>query len=278
MTMLESLFDRVIVLGLPSSTDRRAHIRRHFAEIGLERYAFHDACGPDHPDVAALYAADLVAGYPPCFRCGKLDCGEPDCNNVLIPQQVAVFATYLSVWRDIAAGNDRVLVCEDDVVFHPWTETVLARLDQAIAAGEVVFRGDHPTLLRLGWALSDDHDGTQPFRLVRDMRMANPCHALTGAYARALLAAFDGVRHTSDVYQHRLAPVARDHAVTVLPPIASELSWSTGQFQSLIHPSEIHAAHLEKTGRPAEAEAYRREVSRHAAAVAHKARDPQDAG
>jgi hypothetical protein len=212
----------------------------------------------------------MVAQYPPCFRCGKLECGEPDCNNVLIPQQVAVFATYLALWRRLAKDCARVLVCEDDVLFHPWAETVLTRLRDRIAAGEVAFRGDHPTLLRLGWAAAEEHDGEQPFRISRDIRMSNPCHAVTGAYARQLLEAFDGVRHTPDVFQHRLAPVARDHAFTVFPPIASELSWSVGVFESLIHPKEVFAQQLEESGRHAEAEAYLQRVMHHARSVAHR--------
>ncbi len=264
------MFDRVVVLSLPTSTDRRKHIRQHFAAIGIQAYSFHDACGADHPDVVDLYDRKLVATYPPCFRCGKLECGEPDCNNVLIPQQVAVFATYLSLWHKLAQDNERVLVCEDDVFFHPWTDAVLTRLQERIAAGEITFQGDHPTLLRLGWAASEEHDSALPFRISREVRMSNPCHAVTGAYARGLLEAFDRVRHTPDVFQHRLAPVAREHAFTIFPPIASELSWSTGVFESLIHPKEVFAQRLEEKGQHAEAEAYLQRVTRHARSVAHR--------
>lgn len=270
MAIFEELFDRVVVVSLPSSIDRREHIRAHFQEIGLGHYEFHDAFGSEHPEVLALYGDGLVALYPPCFRCGKMDCGKADCNNVLTPQQVAVFATYLNLWRHLSEGNERVLVCEDDVFFHPWTERVLLELVEKIRSAEIAFSGDVPALLRFGWALGKDHDGALPFRAVRDVRMSNPCHAITGAYARALLAEFNGVRHTADVFQHSLALASKGNALTILPPIASELSWSVGVFKSLIHPKENHARHLEHMGRFDEASRYRQIISMHFRDIAHK--------
>lgn len=268
--MFEVLFDRVVVISLPISVDRREHVRAHFQEIGLRQYEFLDAYGGEHPEVQAMYDSGQVAQYPPCFRCGKTDCGKSDCNNVLIPQQVAVFATYLNLWRRLAESNERVLVCEDDVVFHPWTENILTELADRIDSGEISFSGNEPALLRLGWALGVDHNGALPFRLVRETRMSNPCHAITGAYARKLLEEFDGVRHTADVFQHKLATISKDHALTVLPPIASELSWSVGSMASLVHPKENHIQYLEDMGRFEEADQYRQKISKHFLDVAHR--------
>ena len=264
------LFDRVIVISLPASADRRQHIREHFQDIGLADFTFFDALDSRAPEVTKFFEDGKVAQYPPCFRCGKRDCGKPDCNNVLIPAQVAVFATYLALWREIAATDDRVLVCEDDVLFHPWAARVLSELGQRIAAGELIFSGTEPALLRLGWALGPDHDADLPFRFELSLRMSNPCHAVTGAYARALLQEFERIAHTADVYQHKLASISRTHAVTIFPPIASELSWSMGSFESLIHPKELYARHLDSTGRVDEAEHYRAKISRHYRDVAHR--------
>lgn len=264
------LFDRVIVISLPKSVDRRQHIQRHFQDIGLADYTFFDALDSQAPEVAQLFGEGKVAQYPPCFRCGKLECGKPDCNNVLIPQQVAVFATYLALWRNIAATDDRVLVCEDDVLFHPWAARVLGDLSQCIETGDLTFSGTEPALLRLGWALGPDHDEALPFRFDRNPRMSNPCHAITGAYARALLEEFDRINHTVDVYQHKLASASKTYGVTIFPPIASELSWSVGSFESLIHPKELHAQYLEMEGRHADARLYRQRLASHFTDVAHR--------
>ena len=264
------LFDRVVVISLSTSVDRRQHIRQHFGDIGLADFTFFDALDSRAPEVARLFEGGKVARYPPCFRCGKLECGKPDCNNVLIPAQIAVFATYLALWQEIAAMDDRVLVCEDDVLFHPWAARILDELSRCISTGDLTFSRSEPTLLRLGWALGPDHNAALPFRFDRSLRMSNPCHAITGAYARALLEEFECVNHTADVYQHKLASASKTHAVTIFPPIASELSWSVGSLESLIHPKELYARHLELEGHYAKARLYRERIASHFTDVAHR--------
>lgn len=246
--IIRNLFDRVYVISLRSSEDRRAHITRHFEETGIRGYEFHDATGHDEYRVARLFETGRVAQYPPCFRCGQTECGNPDCNNVLIPQQVAVFDTYLRLWEKIAARRERALICEDDVIFHPWLRDVLRGLWGEIKGGAFPFSAEEPALIRLGWAMSDEHDGARPFQVSRDVRMSNPCHAVTSAYAQALVSEFGRIEHTADVYQHRLAQVSKEHAWTVFPPVASELSWSTGAFDSLIHPKDVRTEYLSQRG------------------------------
>ncbi|MGH1356772.1 MAG: glycosyltransferase family 25 protein [Thalassovita sp.] len=264
------IFDKIYVVSLTSSDDRRAHIRRHFSEIGIENYSFHDACDGESDEVQALFSEGLVKKYPPCFRCGRLECDRPDCNNTLIPSQVAVFATYLKLWKVISQTNERVLICEDDVVFHPWWRDVLQKVSTQIKAGNLSFAASKPSLLRLGWALSAEHTNETPFSINNTLRMSNPCHAITSAYARELLKEFRGVNHTADVFQHRLAEVSKTHAHTVFPPIAYELSWSTGALDSLIHPKNIRAQYLLSQGETEEAEIYRNKVQHHATKVSHK--------
>jgi hypothetical protein len=107
---LSGLFDRVYVVSLISSNDRRKHIVEQFDQIGIVDYEFHDAVGHNDPVVTEFYETNRVALYPPCFRCGKADCGNPECNNTLIPQQVAVFITYLRLWEKVAARKERALI------------------------------------------------------------------------------------------------------------------------------------------------------------------------
>ena len=246
--IIRSLFDRVYVISLPTSEDRRAHISEHFGELGIRDYEFHDATRYDDNRVSRLFDAGAVAKYPPCFRCGALECGNPDCNNVLIPQQVAVFDTYLRLWEKVSLRNERVLICEDDVIFHPWWQDGLRFLSSEVKGGRISFSPDVPALIRLGWALNEEHAGGQAFSISKDVRMSNPCHAITSAYAQALLSEFKRVEHTVDVFQHRLAKVSKDHAWTVFPPVASELSWSTGAFDSLIHPKGVRTDFLNQRG------------------------------
>ena len=245
--MFGGLIDQVWVLSLPDAADRRARLPGHLSAFGIEDFAWHDALGPDAPEVQRLYDQDLVQRFPPCFRCGKLRCDNDGCNNVLIPAQVANFASYLSLWRRIAEHPQRALVLEDDVVLHPWARRVLRGLSRRVRRGRLDLDRATPRLLRLGWALSDDHRRFRPIRINNKLRMSNPCHLMTSAMAEALLERFERVDKTSDMYLHRDA--LRDgEAVTVFPPIASELSWSVGAVDSQIHPKEIRLDYLAETG------------------------------
>ena len=245
--MFRGLIDRVLVLSLPGATDRRERLPGHLARFGIPDFEWHDALGPDAPDVQALYEDGLVHRFPPCFRCGKKSCDDDGCNNVLIPAQVANFASYLSLWRRIAAEPQRVLVMEDDVVLHPWARRVLRGLSRKVARGRLDLDPGTPRLLRLGWALSKDHRRFRPLRLSDKLRMSNPCHLMTSAMAATLLERFERVDRTSDMFLHRDAP--RDgEALTVFPPIASELSWSVGSVESQIHPKTIRLDFLENAG------------------------------
>jgi len=258
-----SLFDRIVVVSLGRSTDRRGHAVAHLRECGLPRFEFFDATPEDDPAVAQACGAGDVRMYPPCFRCGQLDCGKPDCNNFLIPAQIATFITYRRLWRDIAAGTaERVLVLEDDVAVHAYAPRVLMRLAREISAGRVPFVAGARCLLRLGWALGKEHRGDEPFRVREDVRMSNPCHALTRSYAQALIDRDRGIVHTADVYQHQLAPRPGE-AWTVFPPLASDMSWSVGSFDSTIHPKAVRSTWLRAHGDGVAAKKNEERVARH---------------
>jgi len=198
-------------------------------------------------------------------------CDREDCNNVLIPEQVATFSSYVRLWEKIAASPQRALIFEDDVFLHPWWPEVLSRLATWIDSDELSFSPDDSKLIRLGWALCSDHGPADEVRMSKETRMANPCHAMTSAFARKALQTADRVTHTVDVVVHRQIPES-DESVTIFPPIASELSWSTGEFDSLIHPKLVRADYLESIGQFEEAELKRSEAWVHARSIAHRGR------
>lgn len=240
------LFDQVFVLSLKNAQERRDYITQHLAEHGLNHYQFFDATPADSDEVCEAIASGEVLRFPPCFRCGELDCGDPNCNNFLIPAQVACFLSYRRLWRTMASGPaQRLLVLEDDVVLHKQAPAVLNWLAGQVDVGMVPWQAGKACLLRLGWARCAEHDALAPeeCRIDSSIRMSNPCHALTRDFAQALLARDCGIYHTSDVYQHLQAPRPGE-AFTVFPPIASEHSWSDGRFASSIHPKPQHVQHL----------------------------------
>jgi len=258
-----TLFDRVVVVSLQASTERRQYMQQHLPSVGIHAFEFFDATGSDDPAVAQAYERGEVASFPSCFRCGGLDCGNADCNNVLIAPQVATFITYLRLWRQIADGSARrVLVLEDDVRIHEHGGKVLDWLARAVVHAGLPFVPGMPCLLRLGWARCADHEATERVVVNQTVKMSNPAHALTREYAALLLERYTGIVHTVDEYQHRLAPRPGE-AWTVLPPLASELSWSDGAFASTIHPKTVRLQFLRASGDHAAAARHEQVLRQH---------------
>lgn len=256
-------FGRAYVISLSSSTERREYIMRHLPGSGLERFEFHMAVDANDEAVKQLYVDNKVAVFPPCFRCGKVECGDIGCNNALIPPQVATFLSHLSLWIKIAAGDEFALVCEDDVVLHPWWQDVMTMIADAQSAGLLPAAPSHPVCVRLGWAESDEHSRDEPLRLTREVRMSNPCYLMSPGYADMLIKEFDGVWHTADVFAHQYSRAAKSYSWTAHPPAATELSWSRGEVASHIHPKPIRSAFLRSLGREKEALEHDRNIREH---------------
>jgi len=238
-------FDRVFCISLPNSINRREHILNHFTEMGIDRYEFFDATDKSDAVVSEYFSNGKVAKYPPCFRCGKLSCGDDKCNNVLIPQQVATFIIYLRLWKKIVDENiGTALIVEDDVQFTDYADEISSlRGDIFSQAG---FLAQNPVWLRLGWALCEEHEQSKTMKLEHGViRMSNPCHAVTKKLAGLLLSSFRKIDTTVDIYQHNEFEKEAS-TYTLFPPLAYELSWSTGEMSSLIHPKPIRAEYLRK--------------------------------
>ena len=263
------LFDEVLVLSLPGADERRAYVTDHLRAHGISDFSFFDASAADSPETDAAYADGLVATYPPCFRCGKTSCGRPDCNNVLIAPQVATFVSYLRLWRHIAARRGCFLVLEDDVKLHANWQPALNFLAEMRGSKAPWLDASQPRLLRLGWALCAEHDESREFAIRQDVRMSNPCHAITSAFATALLDRFRTICVTVDTFMHRDAPLDGE-AWTLFPPVASELSWSTGALASQIHPKLVRSDYLAQRGLLEEAAEAERQARHHARHIAHR--------
>jgi Glycosyltransferase family 25 (LPS biosynthesis protein) len=264
-------FDRVFCINLPNSIDRRQYITEYFKELRIDNYEFFKSTDKADSIVSKYYANEKVAKFPPCFRCGKLSCGNDECNNVLIAPQVATFITYLRLWQHIIDENiGTALIIEDDIKFTDYAEDMACLVEDGFA--QLGFQAHNPALLRLGWALCDDHKPSNDPGFERNLiKMSNPLHAITNEFARKLISGFQIIDTTVDVYQHKQF---EDKACTytVMPPLAYELSWSTGEMNSLIHPKPIRVQYL-KENQPGEDEkitAAEKAVTEHIAHILHR--------
>jgi len=236
-----SVFDQVLCISLVRCVERRAHIQREFNRIGISHYQFIDAYDKSSEEVIQLYESDFVKKYPPCFRCGKNECACT--NKSLFHPQIGNWLSHMAAWKLAQrTGGNLTLVREDDVIFRSNTHESLAMLR---ASGSITsnLKAGQPVLIRLGWALSDDHSETSAPRLTQDIKMANPCYAINQAMAKHLLVSLDKIDTTSDIYVHRTIG-SRVYHFTVMPPPAYELSWSTGELLSEIRPKQKHVDHL----------------------------------
>jgi len=264
-------FDRVFCINLPNSIDRRQYITDYFKKLGIDDYEFFNATDKTDSIVSEYYANEKVATFPPCFRCGKLSCGKKECNNVLIGPQVATFITYLRLWQHIIDENiGTALIVEDDVKFTEYAEETSGLIENSLE--KLDFNALNPMLLRLGWALCDDHKpSNHPNFETNCVKMSNPLHAVTRAFAIKLVSEFKIVDTTVDVYQHRQFE-DKAKTYTLFPPLAYELSWSTGEMSSLIHPKPIRVRYL-KEKQPNNSEkiiAAEKIVNEHIAHILHR--------
>ncbi|TCT01667.1 hypothetical protein [Aquabacter spiritensis] len=226
-----------VVLSLPEAQARQAHIADHFAAVGIRSYRFHEATPAASPLVAAHYRLGKVAGFPPCFRCGRTSC---QCaNNILVPAQVANFLSFMQLWRSLPRDPQKLfLICEDDVLFFPGAVDRLAEFLTAFAVPQ------QPLLLRLSKAgAPTDARVDGPLSTSAQRRMSNPAYIVNGAMAARLAHQSDSVTTTSDIWLHVIQ--AADPAVqarTLEPCLATELSnnkeWA--RFESSIHPKGIN--------------------------------------
>lgn len=236
--MLSENINSVLVLSLPFDVRRKEHIINHFRTQGITRYEFVDAISHYSPLVKEMYLSGRVKAYPSCFRCGLASCNCE--NNTIIQQQVANWLSFKKVWEQVASAEGPVLVCEDDVLFYPGAIRLLNQwLENTSSANKF------PELVRLA------HSGLQTdvsllshecLTQTDNEVMSNAAYILTPSLAKKMLALFDKIETTSDIWVHHFLPkLTQSMAVTLEPLIATELSFNKkyAKFPSNIHPKGI---------------------------------------
>ena len=236
-------FNFVYCVSLSNSVARRKHIEEELNKHNINNYEFVDATGKNDHVVEEAYQNGMVKLFPSCFRCGRNVC-ECD-NNVLIPTQVATFFSHMRGWEIIAKKTAGFfLIIEDDIKFN-WYYRLLRPFVYIRINRYAKKCLGKPLLIRLAWAHNEEHK-LQKIKFVADLvKMSNPMYAINPEMARALLDEFKIIDTTVDVYAHKqIAPKYTN--LTLLPPLAHELSYSFGAVESLVRPRSKRIKELEK--------------------------------
>lgn len=237
--MLDKRIDQVLVVSLPEDKERRSHIQKHFAETGIRDYSYVDGISFNSEAVKQFYLSGRVKAFPNCFRCNKPAC---ECvNNILIPQQVANWLAFKKTWVKAAIYDGLTLICEDDVLFYPGAMDWLSK-----ALDQIDILTDSPLLVRLAHSgMSDDVD----LNLLSDINindkvaMSNVAFIMNAPMARLLLANFNLIETTSDIFIHDwCAKLEGVKAFTLEPLLATDLSFNKNfaRFVSRIHPKGMN--------------------------------------
>lgn len=196
------------------------------------------------------YAGNRVRRYPDCFRCGKRDCGSPDCNNVLLPAQVAVALGFQAILKIVAnSGQPYVAICEDDIIFAGCAKSVFcSRNFQDLLQSSGLF-ADRPVLVRLGRPgvgadfFSTDDACDVALRMTGEVVMSNTFFLVNKAFARLAGARLNQINHTADVIIHDFM-TTQAHCYTLNVQLVGDRSWGLGDVPSLVIPKKHHLDYL----------------------------------
>jgi GR25 family glycosyltransferase involved in LPS biosynthesis len=101
--IFNKLFNKIYVINLEKSTDRKEHIIKEFKRVGITDYEFFKAVNHDSEEVVKIMNSSLVKKFPNCFRCDKKRCACE--NNVLTPFQIGNWCSFLHIFQDIVEKN-----------------------------------------------------------------------------------------------------------------------------------------------------------------------------
>lgn len=245
------LFPRCICLTIPEQRERQMLVVQEFEKVGIRNYEFFPGLLPDSTAVRNAYLQNCVKRYPDCFRCGKRDCGNPECNNILLPVQVAVALSFQAILRMVEKSEQLyVAICEDDIVFAGYAKKLFAsdRFQHLIKSSGLP--DDEPTLVRLTRP-SIDKDKFFSEHVPADLCftsevvMSNPFFLVNRAFARLANERLNKIDHTADMIIHT-AMLSQARCLTLNVQVVADRSWSLGEIPSLIHPKQHHVDYLRK--------------------------------
>lgn len=262
--MIDPVWDKLYCLTLPGQRERQQSARGEFLKAGLPPPEFFHGVSPQDQAITQLYATNQVTTFPPCFRCAKLDCGKADCNNVLLPVQVAVIFSFRAILQTcIDEGWSVIAICEDDIVFAEYAGKVFSSARFRTLVDDSGLRSETPTLIQLGSPTCPtgffDNDCPQ-VELTDHLSMSNYMFVCNAAFATLAIESLSTFNHTADTLIHeRLIDQASCFALK--PKLVCDRSWGLRNAPSQIHPKHEYVEYLRLHRGPQSLE-FQRELAR----------------
>ena len=238
--ILNNFFDKIYVINLKNSIDRKNHILNEFNKKNITNFEFFEAIHFDDEKVTNLLNSDKVLSFPPCFRCLKNRCGCE--NNFLTKYQIANWASYIKLFNHILdSPHNLVLICEDDIVFTKNSNYILNRLlsKQNIINHKINF--NYPLLIKMGAGFDPKtHNLYHEPTFIKNYSLSNPCFAVNKEMIKIFLYNLKLIDYHSDIYFHKKIPMAFNNIqMFVMNPFpVYELSFveNIKKFNSLVRP------------------------------------------
>jgi len=232
-------FDKILVLSLKESEDRREHIRREFQKNGIHDYEFFDATHFSSPELEIVKKSNKFYSGPLCFRCHQRRCS---CiNNFITDFQLANWISFTHLWKYILDNEWKfVMICEDDVVFTPHHKNTIFTLLSKHYFSYYKISLQKPLLIGMGGAYHPNkHFLKAPPHMRRQNVMCNPCFCLNRSMVKLFYDHYH-IHHTSDHFMHIEIPKRFpevQHYIMYPWPVY-ELSFVKGMnpFESLVRP------------------------------------------
>jgi GR25 family glycosyltransferase involved in LPS biosynthesis len=239
--IFNQVFEKIFVINLKESTDRKKHIIDEFTKMKITNYEFFEATHYEDPKVKELYDSGKVLKFPPCFRCLKKRCSCE--NNFLTKFQIANWLSFIRLFEHILKNNyNFVCICEDDICFTKYAPKICNQLLSKHSFAKHNIQMKHPLLIKMGVAFDySTHYYFGQTSFVKNYSLSNPCFALNKEMIYVFLSNLKIIDYHSDVYFHKTIPQHFGNKIQMIsmkPYPVFELSFvkSIQKFNSLVRP------------------------------------------
>lgn len=240
--IFNNVFEKIFVINLKESTDRKKHIINEFKKMNITNYEFFEAIHYEDPKVQELYDSGKVLKFPPCFRCLKKRCSCE--NNFLTKFQIANWLSFIHLFKYILKNNyNFVCICEDDICFTKYAPKICNQLLSKYSFIKHNIKMNQPLLIKMGVAFDySTHYYFGQTSFVKNYSLSNPCFALNKAMVYVFLSNLKIIDYHSDIYFHKTIPQhfgSKIQMFSMKPYPVFELSFikSMQKFKSLVRPA-----------------------------------------